>query len=87
MGLAEMYRSLWKAAFVRALQKLVPDVTPADLLPAGAGVRAQVVRADGSLEDDFAFAEGPGMLSVLNAPSPAATSCLSIGAEVVTRVL
>lgn len=87
MGLAEMYRSLWKAAFVRALQKLVPDVTPGDLLPAGAGVRAQVVRADGSLEDDFAFAEGPGMLSVLNAPSPAATSCLSIGAEVVTRVL
>jgi L-2-hydroxyglutarate oxidase len=87
MGLAEMYRSLSKAAFVRALQKLVPDVTSADLLPAGAGVRAQVVRADGSLEDDFAFAEGPGLLSVLNAPSPAATSCLAIGAEVSERVL
>lgn len=87
MGLSEMYRSLCKAAFVRALQKLVPEVTAADLLPAGAGVRAQVVRADGSLEDDFAFAEGPGILSVLNAPSPAATSCLAIGAEVVGRVL
>lgn len=87
MGCTEFYRSLSKAAFVKALQRLIPEVTAADLLPAGAGVRAQVVRPDGSLEDDFAFAEGPGILSVLNAPSPAATSCLAIGAEVVGRVL
>ena len=87
MGFTEFYRSLSKAAFVKALQRLIPEVTEADLLPAGAGVRAQVVRSDGSLEDDFAFAEGPGILSVLNAPSPAATSCLAIGAEITARLL
>jgi L-2-hydroxyglutarate oxidase len=87
MGAAETYRSLFKHAFVRSLQKLIPSVQDSDLLPAGAGVRAQVVRPDGSLEDDFAFGEGPGVLHVLNAPSPAATSCLAIGAEISCRAL
>lgn len=87
MGAGEMYRSLSKGAFVRALQKLVPSVTAEDLLPGGSGVRAQVVRPDGSLEEDFSFKESPYVTHVLNAPSPAATSCLAIGNEITQRVL
>ena len=87
MGAGEMYRSLSKGAFVRALQKLVPSVTAEDLLPGGSGVRAQVVRPDGSLEEDFSFKESPYVTHVLNAPSPAATSCLAIGTEITQRVL
>jgi L-2-hydroxyglutarate oxidase len=87
MGVEEMYRSLSKQAFVRALQKLVPSITAADLEPGGSGVRAQVVRPDGSLEEDFSFKESPYVTHVLNAPSPAATSCLAIGAEVTRRVV
>ena len=87
MGLGEMHRSLSKEAFVRALQRLVPEVTSADLLPGGSGVRAQVVRPDGSLEEDFAFKESPFVTHVLNAPSPAATSCLAIGGEITSRVV
>jgi L-2-hydroxyglutarate oxidase len=86
MGCGEMYRSLSKAAFVRALQRLVPDVRVDDLLPASAGVRAQVVRQDGSLEEDFAFLDSARALHVLNAPSPAATSCLAIGRVIAERV-
>ena len=71
---------------MHALQKLVPAVTAEDLLPGGAGVRAQVVRPDGSLEEDFSFKESPYVTHVLNAPSPAATSCLAIGAEITQRV-
>ncbi len=87
MGVGEMYRSLSKPAFLRALQELVPDVKDEDLLPAGSGVRAQFVRPDGSLEEDFAFKQSPDVLHVLNAPSPAATSCLAIGAEIARRSL
>lgn len=87
MGMGEMYRSVSKAAFVRALQRLVPSVTADDLLPGGAGVRAQVVRRDGSLEEDFSFKQSPFVLHVLNAPSPAATSCLAIGREITEKVL
>ena len=68
MGAGEMYRSVSKGAFVRALQKLVPSVTAEDLLPGGSGVRAQVVRPDGSLEEDFSFQESPYVTLVLNAP-------------------
>jgi L-2-hydroxyglutarate oxidase len=87
MGVGEMYRSLNKSAFLRALQQLVPDVRDDDLLPGGSGVRAQFVRPDGSLEEDFAFKQSPDVLHVLNAPSPAATSCLAIGAEIARRAL
>lgn len=87
MGAGEMYRSLSKAAFTRALQRLVPAVTEDDLLPGGSGVRAQVVRPDGSLEEDFAFHESPFVTHVLNAPSPAATSCLAIGREITNQVV
>jgi L-2-hydroxyglutarate oxidase len=85
MGLGEFHRSFSKAAFVKALQRLLPDVREEMLAPAGAGVRAQAMRRDGSLVDDFAFAEGNRSLHVLNAPSPAATASLAIGGEIADR--
>ena len=78
-GAYEVYRSLSKAAFVRALQKLVPDVTEADVIPGGAGVRAQAVAPDGALVDDFRIVSAADSIHVLNAPSPAATASLAIG--------
>ncbi len=86
-GLFEMYRSLSKAAFVRAVQTLVPDVRSEDLEPGRAGVRAQAVEPDGALVDDFRIAEGEAMLHVLNAPSPAATASLAIGRYVADAAL
>ena len=82
MGTFEMYRSLSKAAFVRALQRLVPGVRAEDVERGGAGVRAQAVSPDGSLVDDFRIVTGPGSVHVLNAPSPAATASLAIGRHV-----
>jgi (S)-2-hydroxyglutarate dehydrogenase len=78
-GSYEMYRSLSKSAFVRALQQLVPAITAADVSPGGACVRAQAVASDGSLVDDFRVVVGDGAIHVLNAPSPAATASLAIG--------
>jgi L-2-hydroxyglutarate oxidase len=78
-GLGEYYRSFSKAAFTKALQGLVPEIREEDLEPAGAGVRAQACDKDGGLIDDFYIREAPGCVHVLNAPSPAATSSLSIG--------
>ncbi|HWP35618.1 MAG TPA: L-2-hydroxyglutarate oxidase, partial [Thermodesulfobacteriota bacterium] len=69
-GLAELYRSLVKRAFARALARLVPEVREADLLPGGAGVRAQAVAPDGRLVDDFRIVETDRAIHVLNAPSP-----------------
>lgn len=85
MGLGEFHRSFSKRAFVKALQRLLPDVRAEMLTPAGAGVRAQALRRDGSLVDDFAFASGKRSLHVLNAPSPAATASLAIGEEIAKR--
>lgn len=81
-GAFEMYRSLSKRAFVRSLQKLVPELSEADLAPGGSGVRAQAVNRRGELLDDFCFVRSGRALHVLNAPSPAATACLSIGAHI-----
>ncbi|MEH0156990.1 L-2-hydroxyglutarate oxidase [Limibacter armeniacum] len=78
-GLGEFYRSYSKAAFTKALQRLLPDIKQSDLKPGGAGVRAQACDKDGGLIDDFMFVENERMINVLNAPSPAATSSLSIG--------
>jgi (S)-2-hydroxyglutarate dehydrogenase len=83
----EQLRSLSRSAFARACAALVPEVTAADLTPGGAGVRAQAVGRDGSLVDDFAFAEGERMVHVLNAPSPAATASLAIGEHVGERAV
>jgi L-2-hydroxyglutarate oxidase LhgO len=78
-GAYEYYRSFSKAAFVKALQRLVPEVGVADVRRAGAGVRAQAMGRDGALLDDFVIRESPRALHVLNAPSPAATASLAIG--------
>jgi L-2-hydroxyglutarate oxidase len=86
-GAGEIARSLIPALQIRAARQLVPAIRRGDLVRAGAGVRAQALSPDGSLVDDFAFAEGEGVLSVLNAPSPAATASLAIGEEIATRVL
>ena len=85
MGLGEFHRSFSKAAFVKALQRLVPALRAEEIIPAGSGVRAQALRPDGSLVDDFFFAEGERSLHVLNAPSPAATASLAIGEEIASR--
>ena len=86
MGVGEMVRSYNKAAFVRALQRMIPELQAGDLEPAPAGVRAQAVAPDGSMLDDFAFAETRRMIHVLNAPSPAATAALSIGRSIVEKL-
>lgn len=78
-GLGELRRSFSKAAFHRALQRLVPALRYQDIRPFGAGVRAQAVEPSGALVDDFRFVEAERMIHVLNAPSPAATASLSIG--------
>lgn len=78
----EFHRSFSKAAFVEALQKLMPEIRAEDLVPAGAGVRAQAVTPEGALVDDFRIVEAERMIHVLNAPSPAATASLSIGASI-----
>ncbi len=85
VGAYEIYRSLSKRAFVRSLQRLVPALTEADVVRAGAGVRAQAVSEAGELIDDFAFAESERALHVLNAPSPAATASLAIAEHIVDR--
>lgn len=86
-GLGEFYRSYSKAAFTKALQKLLPDITENDLVPGGAGVRAQACDRTGGLIDDFLIIEEKNIVNVCNAPSPAATSSLSIGKTVSELVL
>jgi (S)-2-hydroxyglutarate dehydrogenase len=81
-GLYEVYRSLSKRAFTHALQRLVPEIQEEDMEPGGAGVRAQAVRPDGVLVDDFQITETPNAIHVLNAPSPAATASLAIGRHI-----
>ena len=86
-GCAEMYRSFSKAAFVRSLQKLVPEIQSEDLVPGGAGVRAQACNSSGQLLDDFVIVTDGGVINVCNAPSPAATSSLAIGDTISDQVL
>lgn len=78
-GIGEFYRSFSKGAFTKALQRLIPSITEDDLIPAEAGVRAQACDRAGGLLDDFKIIEKHNAIHVLNAPSPAATSSLSIG--------
>jgi L-2-hydroxyglutarate oxidase len=78
-GMGEFYRSFSKPAFTRALQKLIPEIKEEDLVPGGAGVRAQACDRTGGLLDDFKIVEDTGIIHILNAPSPAATSSLAIG--------
>lgn len=86
MGLGEMWRSLSKRAFVRALQRLIPAITADDLEPAPAGIRAQAVTPQGALVDDFLLQCRPRIVNVCNAPSPAATAALSIAEQIVEQL-
>src|SRR5690606_30140907 len=81
-GIGEVQRSLSKSAFTRALQNLIPEITESDLIPGGAGVRAQALTRTGILVDDFDILNDGNIIHVRNAPSPAATSCLAIGKTV-----
>lgn len=85
-GWKEIRRSLSKNAFVKNLQRLIPEVTESDLVKAPAGVRAQAMRRDGSLVDDFLIVRETDSIHVCNAPSPAATASLEIGRTVAEQV-
>ena len=85
VGVQEIIRSFSKAAFVRSLQRLIPEVQRDDLVPTHAGVRAQALKSDGKLVDDFLLVPGKNAMHVCNAPSPAATSSLEIGQAIVSQ--
>ena len=82
----ELLQSAFRRRFLAALQRLVPEIRPSDLVPGGSGVRAQAIQPDGSFVHDFLWIERPAAVHVLNAPSPAATASLAIGAEIARRV-
>jgi (S)-2-hydroxyglutarate dehydrogenase len=85
-GLEEMYRSFSKGAFVRSLQKLIPEIREDDLVSGEAGVRAQALRPDGALVDDFLIVRGPSAIHLCNAPSPAATASLEISRVIAENI-
>jgi len=87
MSVGEYHRSWSKAAFVRALQRLMPELGSGDLVPGGSGVRAQALGRDGKLIDDFHFVYSEGIVHVCNVPSPAATASLAIGKYIVDTVV
>lgn len=87
MSVDEYHRSWSKSAFVRALQRLVPELNSDDLVPGGSGVRAQALDSHGKLLDDFHFVYTDGIVHVCNVPSPAATASLAIGKYIVSTVL
>lgn len=86
VGMEEIVRSFSKAAFVRSLQKLIPEVQAEDLVPTHAGVRAQALTKDGGLVDDFLLVRGERAIHVCNAPSPAATASLAIGEAIAEQI-
>jgi (S)-2-hydroxyglutarate dehydrogenase len=85
-GIKEIIRSFSKAAFVQSLQRLIPEVQAADVVPTHAGVRAQALMDDGKLVDDFLIVSGENSIHVCNAPSPAATSSIEIGKAIVEQI-
>jgi (S)-2-hydroxyglutarate dehydrogenase len=85
-GIQEMIRSYSKAIFVRSLQRLIPEVRASDIVPTPAGVRAQALKSDGSMVDDFLIVKGNKALHVCNAPSPAATASIEIGKHIVAQI-
>ena len=82
----EMIRSWSKRAFVRSLQKLIPEIQADDLVPSRAGVRAQALMRDGRLMDDFVLIPGDKSIHVCNVPSPAATASIEIGKAIVKQI-
>lgn len=85
VGISEMARSGSRSRFARDLRRFVPDLSDADLMPGGSGIRAQALDRKGNLVDDFAIETSPRMLHVLNAPSPGATASLAIGDTLADR--
>lgn len=85
-GMEEMVRSFSKKAFVRSLQQLIPEIREDDLVPAPAGIRAQALKSNGELVDDFHIIRGENSIHVCNAPSPAATASIEIGKYVANQV-
>ncbi|WP_100330044.1 L-2-hydroxyglutarate oxidase [Bacillus xiapuensis] len=85
-GIEEMLRSVSKARFVASLQELIPEIQAEDLIPAPAGVRAQALKTDGSMVDDFYIIPGERSIHICNAPSPAATASIEIGKEIVRQI-
>lgn len=86
LGLAELYRDLVRGAYAAQVRRYLPEISASDLLPAPAGIRAQALRSEGSLVDDFLFASSARVLHVRNAPSPGATSALAIAEHVIGRL-
>ena len=84
--MGEFHRSLSKKAFLKALQRLMPELQMQDIHRGGAGVRAQAMAPDGKLVDDFHIVEAERMVHVLNAPSPAATASLAIGKTIAKKI-
>jgi L-2-hydroxyglutarate oxidase len=87
MAFFEVRRSLSRPLFCRSLQRLIPEIQLSDLDTGGSGVRAQAISPEGDIVHDFLFIQKPNALHVINAPSPAATASLAIGAEIVGRIL
>lgn len=86
-GAAEVWRAASRRAYLASVRPYLPDLTAADLVARTSGIRAQAVRADGSMVDDFHLVDGPRALHVVNAPSPAATASLAIGADLAHRTI
>ncbi|NEQ16485.1 MAG: L-2-hydroxyglutarate oxidase, partial [Moorea sp. SIO3E2] len=85
-GIQEIIRSFSKAAFVKSLQRLIPEIQADDLVPTHAGVRAQALKNDGKLVDDFLIVNSPKAMHVCNAPSPGATASLEIGNAIASEI-
>ena len=85
-GVKEIIRSFSKTAFVKSLQQLIPEITINDVVSCEAGVRAQALKNNGSLVDDFLIIQNKNSLHVCNAPSPAATASLEIGKYIVNQI-
>ncbi len=85
-GFGELWRSFSKPAFVKALQRLIPEIQSQHLIPASPGIRAQALLPDGSIVDDFLIQETERLINVTNAPSPAATASLNIGRLIMQRL-
>lgn len=85
-GLEEYKRAFSKKLFLQSLQKMIPSLEMDDIKPARAGVRAQALDIDGNLVYDFKIERNGNHFHVLNAPSPAATACLSIGNHIVSKL-
>jgi L-2-hydroxyglutarate oxidase LhgO len=85
VGFVEVYRDLFKHAYAAQARRYLPEIRASDLVDAPAGIRAQALARDGTLTDDFLFAESTRVLHVRNAPSPGATSSLAIAEHIVDR--